>query len=405
MKLLIITPACHFKSVGAVQKDIYSMIELLLEMGHEASLYTLDQPGQDAAILDFVRGTYKIEVRKFGPAGGLFAWFRAAIFDWALFDRSAYPFFELARAKEFNDFVVNFNPDMVLSFCSYSWPVAREFKKLGIRTIIRSHNFEPLQFWEELELSGKLNPYNWLRLFVKWLGERRTALVPDALAVISPKELAEYKRIRVDGIFLLPLVSLTKLIGEPRIVVEKFPLHLFYMGASYNVPFHLRGAWMLIEGIAPKVEMLASGKFIFHLCGAKLPESLVKKCIDNIVYEGFVPETQLEEFFNKMDAGVFPVFSGRGMKQKIFEAIARAFPVVAPRVSLGGYGLTDKKDILIADNEDQFVSATISLQNPLLRELLSKNAYNFARDQFNREKLVNIIEGYIIYGKNGGQKD
>ena len=93
MKILLITPSCHYKSIGAAQKDIYSTVALLKELGHELSLYTINQSGQDLSLIN--------NWQKFSPKFSFLEWLYTAIFHWALFDRSAFVFYELSRDQNF----------------------------------------------------------------------------------------------------------------------------------------------------------------------------------------------------------------------------------------------------------------------------------------------------------------
>ncbi len=380
MKILIITPSCHYKSVGAVQKDIYSTIDLLKEIGYEVLLYTIDQPGQDLSLIG--------EWQKFSPQNNFLLWLKAAIINWPLFDRSAYIFYQLSKDKTFVEFFNQVKPDIIFSYGNYSWPVSAAAVKIGAKFIIRSHNYEPLHFWEELSTIKKIDPLNWFRFLAKLLSEKKSIKVADAIAAISPNEEKKYKKWGREKIVLLPLVSLYKNISAPHVSKNKETLNIFYMGASYNVPFHRWGAEVLIKKIAPKVEDLMPGKFRFYILGSKLP---FVNLASNITYMGFVPESEMSKFLYQMDIGAFPVFSGQGMKQKIFESICRAYPVIAPRVSLGGYTLEDKKHFIEAHSIDDFVNGIFSLNDIKLRKELSIGASLFANANFSKEKFINIF--------------
>ena len=93
-----------------------------------------------------------------------------------------------------------------------------------------------------------------------------------------------------------------------------------------------------------------------------------------------------------MDIGVFPVFTGRGMKQKIFEAICRGFPVLAPEKALGGYPLKHQENILFANNCEEFVKNIIRLKDKEERERISRNAYEFAQKYFNKDSYIRILK-------------
>ncbi len=384
MKILLITPSCHYKSIGAAQKDIYSTVVLLKELGHEVSLYTINQSGQDLSLIN--------EWQKFVPQFSFVQWIWAALFNWALFDRSALVFYELARDQIFLNHLNQFQPEIIFSYGNYSWPVYEVAQKVIAKFIIRSHNYEPLHFWEELSLFQKFNFFNWLRFIAKWLSEKKSVQVADAVAAISPNEEKIYQKWGSEKIILLPLVSLSATLKPVFIHENKIALDIFYMGASYNIPFHLRGAQVLIKEIAPKVEALMPGKFKFHILGAKLP---FVNLASNITYEGFVPEAHFDQFLSTMDIGFFPVFSGRGMKQKIFESLCRSFPVVAPRISVGEYPLEDGKHFIEANSVDQFVSGIISLNNITLRKELSLGANQFSRANFSKSVFIDKLSKLI----------
>lgn len=396
MKILIITPACHFQNRGAAQHDIYATIQMLKEMGHVVALYTIASPAQAQSVLDTLKIELGIEIKTFLPDANRFTWLRRALVQWALFDRAADVFAQLVKDKEFKNYVGAFKPDRIFSFCSYSWPVLKYGKENGIKTIFRSHNFEASFFLEALNPQDYYKPTNYLRWFAKYLGEKKAVQCADAVATLPFAEMNLYRRWKKSGVFNFTLTFLGSVIQPPRINHDKKPLDLFFLGASYNIIFHLRGAKLLIEEIAPRVLAIAPGQFRFHICGGKLPDYLVQKCNqDTIVYEGYVPD--LNSFLTQMDAGVFPVMTGKTMKGKVFESLSRGFPIVIPRLGLGGYELRPDEDILIADTVETFVSQILRLADPGLRERLTANAYAFARREFSTEAVGAVLRQVIEY--------
>lgn len=395
MRILVVTPACHFSNFGAVQQDIYATIELLQEMGHTVSLYTLDQEGQSETVLEKIRQKYQIDIRRFRPVVEWGTWLWAALRQWSLFDRSAFPFALLAQDPDFLEYVRKEKPDVFFSYCSYSWPIIEIARSSEARCVVRSHNFEPFHFWEELTLRGKMNPLNWARFIAKHWSEKQTVKQAAVVAAISPDEEQLYRRWSGSKVILLPLVSLPSII-KLRPIAEKLPLDLFYLGATYNVPFHTRGAALLIQSIAPAVCARAPGQFRFHICGSKLPAYLQAQCDGKqIIYEGYVPD--LDSFFSTMDGGVFPVWSGRGMKQKIFEALCRSFPIVVPKVSIGGYQLENGKNAFLVDKPEEMVESILQFESVAVRRTLSFGAYQFAEKNFNK-KQIELTLNAIMYG-------
>jgi glycosyltransferase involved in cell wall biosynthesis len=304
----------------------------------------------------------------------------------------------LVQDEKFLTHVELFKPDALVHFCSYSWPVARFAKSHGIPAVFRSHNYEPSFFWEELESVARWNPVNWIRYMAKRRGERNAVKCTSAVATIPFADIWRYRAWKPDGIFPLTLTYLPQSLRDPHMHEGKKPLDVFYLGASYRVSFHLRGAAMLVEDIAPRVLARAPGAFRFHICGAKLPQYLVEKCDGvNIIYEGYVPD--LEKFLEGMDIGAFPVFTGKVMKGKVFESLARGFPIVIPRVCMAEYELAQGKEVLLAESVDEFVEAIVTLKSDEKRAALSRGAHAFATEHFSHETLTKSLSQALDVAK------
>lgn len=396
MRVALVTPACHFPSYGAVQQDIYSLIGLLQERGHLVSVVTLDQPGQSAGIIDGVAKQYQCSFTKFLPTKKILSQVFSSIFHFYNFDGSTWAFTELVKSNVWQKFADSFKPQMVVSIGTYSWPVARWAKQNNIPAVVRSHNFEPWHFWEELNAKQKINPLNWLRLAAKYVSEVKAVKLGVAIAAISPKELGEYKAVSPKAnVKLLPLVSLINFKPTAKSTGVKPIIDVFFLSASYNVPFHRAGAAEYVKNIVPAVNKAAPGKFRFHLAGGKLPQELIADCAKNeCVYEGYV--ANLDDFFGKMDAGVFPEWSGRGMKQKIFEAIARGFPVVVPEPTIGGYSLVDGQSALVVKHPKDLAQAVLKLTDPVTRAKLSTGAAAYAKENFSKEKIISDLTAFNL---------
>lgn len=393
-KILVITPATHFKNQGAAQKDIFATVKMLKELGYEVALYTIHSPAQFADLIVKQYQSLGVQVNFFEPKNKILNWLKRVVGQPALFDRAAAVFADLVATKEFKKQVTEFSPNLIFSFCSYSWPVLKFAQGQGIKSIFRSHNFESSFFWEALSLGQKYNPLNWLRFLVKWCGEYLACRYADKIATLPFGEIDKYEKWQPGKTTVWTLAFLAESIRPPREASFKAPLDLFFLGASYNVVFHRRGVELLITKIAPAVLAAAPGKFRFHICGGKLPEYLAKQCDGEfIIYEGYVPD--LEDFLSHMDAGVFPVMTGRTMKGKIFETLCRAFPMVIPTIGRGGYQLRHDKEVLLADSVSAFTEQILRLTDPELRYSLSKTAAAFADQEFTDKVLKNQIKGIL----------
>lgn len=383
MKILVVASLCPRRKSGAVQHDVNAALEVLRKMEHQAALYALctqnHHDGSDEAPV-------------FVPQSNLIRRFRdMACRGLSLFDGAAHMFEQLAGDVDFQKYVSEWKPEVLIGFCSNSWPVLRFARENGMASVFRSHNFESSFFWESLQAREKLNPFNWLRYAAKYQGEKNAVRFATVIGSLPFAQFDKYKKwtdpMRAK---VLTLLFLGKSVRPPHFHPKKDVLDLFYLGANYKVIFHLRGARLLIEKIAPRVLRMAPGKFRFHICGEKLPKELVDKCAGNIIYHGYVPD--LEVFLTEMDAGVFPVETGKTMKGKVFESIARAFPVVISPNCLGGYQLEHGEHVLVGSSVKEFVENILSLSDPQKRKTLAEGASAFSGEHFSKEHIISQLE-------------
>ncbi len=293
-----------------------------------------------------------------------------------------------AKVTEIRD---AFQPDMVWFDYTYLCPLYRLFEEKNIPIITRSINYEPSHFLQEDGRSFK----NLLKYIPKYFSEQKVIKKSNYLFAITPYEEALYRKLGSKHVATLSLRSLPALVKENRDIVDREVLHLFFMGASYNVYHNRKAAELIIKEVAPKVETQAPGKFVFHILGKKLPEDLAKLCVGNVIEEGFVED--LDDFLtNKVDIAIIPSLMGAGMQQKIFEPLVYGIPsIVSPR-GLAGYPYQDDKHVLYADDADAFVEQVLKLQDVELRKELSKNTLQLSKELFSQDKFDNIVKKCLV---------
>ncbi len=396
MKILVVSPPTFGKNVGGAAKDILATPEMLQALGHTVSFWAIATPFQHEPLIEEYSRSVGIPVRTYLPDLSRWShWVSSILFkSFGYADRAAYVFLQLSEDSEFQNHVAMWEPDVILFFCSYGWTMAHFAHQRAIPSVFRSHNYEPSFFWEALSLKEQCNPLNWIRYFAKMVGERNAARFSDAIATIPFEDVWRYERWSPNKTITLTLTYPSKSIAEPWVHEHKNPLDVFYLGASYLVSFHLRGVQALIEDIAPAVARAAPGAFRFHICGSKLPKYLEKQCDgESIVYQGYVPD--LDVFLNDMDIGAFPVWTGKVMKGKVFESMCRAFPVVIPENCRAGYPLKDKEEVIMAETNEEFVEAILSLRDDALRRHISEGAVSFAKTHFGRDAVLRAFAGAL----------
>ncbi len=113
---------------------------------------------------------------------------------------------------------------------------------------------------------------------------------------------------------------------------------------------------------------------------------------------GAVPD--IRSYINKASVYIVPLRVGGGTRLKILEAMAIGIPIVSTSIGCEGIGLTNEKDILIADTAKDFARQTLRLlDDAALRKHLAANARELVEERFSwkmiGEKLLSAYNTII----------
>lgn len=141
-----------------------------------------------------------------------------------------------------------------------------------------------------------------------------------------------------------------------------------------TVPFNLRQDFLFIGSfqhtpnvdavifftneVFPLVANRLSG-VKFYIIGDKAPPAVIALASENIVVTGLQPDVR--PYFESVRLSVAPLRFGAGVKGKINQSMGFGVPVVATTIAVEGMVLTNREDILIADDPEAFASALIDL--------------------------------------------
>lgn len=104
--------------------------------------------------------------------------------------------------------------------------------------------------------------------------------------------------------------------------------------------------------------------------------------------------------FNSADLLLAPVFSGKGTRYKILEAMASSTPVVASKIAVEGLGVENGKHVLISNDANELAELTIKvLTDKKLWQKLSKNGKKFVQDRYDWQIISRKLDA--IYQKVG----
>lgn len=168
---------------------------------------------------------------------------------------------------------------------------------------------------------------------------------------------------------------------------------LHYPPNADGIRWFVENAFPLIRSKIPDVKLTIIGK--------NPPKDFLRLANDpnaGIVVTGFVPE--LKPYFEEAALMVIPVRAGGGMRVRILEAFAYAMPVVTTTVGLEGIQANPGKDVLVADDPDDFANSVVQLlNNKGLQGQLSANGRHLAETKYDWQVTLKDLEK--VYQKDG----
>jgi len=155
----------------------------------------------------------------------------------------------------------------------------------------------------------------------------------------------------------------------------------------------------ILEKIAPKILRKFPNTY-FKIIGS--PK--INTNNNHILSLGYVED--IDYHMENSDICIAPVFEGSGTRLKILEYMANGRPVVSTSIAAEGInGLQHKKNILIADDLDQFVKNISDLiKNPKIRRSIGNSAKNLIKKHYTWKKIAEDYEIFLMMLNENGYK-
>jgi glycosyltransferase involved in cell wall biosynthesis len=179
-----------------------------------------------------------------------------------------------------------------------------------------------------------------------------------------------------------------------------------------KMPFALRRDYLFIGGFQHRPNIDAVLFFVqkiyplvsdhlrdakFYIIGDKAPPEIVGLATERIVVAGL--QRDVRPFFDSVKLSVAPLRFGAGIKGKINQSMAFGVPVVATTLAVEGMNLTDHKDILVADEPEDFARALIELyESEELWNRLSENSIRKTRVSYSTDTASKALE--FLFGED-----
>jgi glycosyltransferase involved in cell wall biosynthesis len=166
--------------------------------------------------------------------------------------------------------------------------------------------------------------------------------------------------------------------------------NLIFMGAMWRphnidaVLFFYRSIFGLIRKEFPEVT--------FYVVGGSPSEEIKRLASDpGVKVTGYMED--FHPYYMKCDVSVAPMRIAGGIMCKVLDAMAAGLPVVTTSQGNEGVGATPGKEIIIADDPEEFAQRTVELlRDGHRRESISKKGIDFVRRNYSWEQIMDRLE-------------
>jgi len=253
----------------------------------------------------------------------------------------------------------------------------KEFQNLP--KILVNHNVESVRLYRWFKTEP--NPVKKAFLGLQWLKlrsfERESMEKFDACVVVSDKDKELLRSMGVQNkLFVVPNGTDTEFF-HPNVnkVVDDSVIWLGHMDVHTNrdaVLYFWRDIYPILRKKYPQVRMT--------FVGTAPPKEIeeASKTDSHVEVTGFVED--IRPYIGKAAVMVVPIRIGSGTRLKILDAMAMGKAIVSTAVGCEGLNVNDGKNIMIADNPEEFAERVINLLiNRDIRNTLENNALTVAQ--------------------------
>ena len=262
---------------------------------------------------------------------------------------------------------------------------------------MRAHNVE-FEIWERLTKTCR-NPLEkaYLQLLTKRLKKYELERLNsyNAIAAITLRDANIYTRLGCK----LPITDIpfgTDLTFEEVENTEvEFP-SLFHLGAMDWKPnleavrWFLDNVWLKVHQRFPDLK--------FYIAGNNMPLWLKEGKFENVIVEGKIEDAI--RYISSKAIMIVPLLSGSGMRVKIIEGMALGKTVVSTTVGAEGIRYEHAKNLLIANNPDEFLGMIGKcVEDKAFCQELGNNARTLVKEHYNNKRIAKkLVEFYENIG-------
>jgi glycosyltransferase involved in cell wall biosynthesis len=260
--------------------------------------------------------------------------------------------------------------------------------------ILRAHNVEHIIWEKTASGTGSFLKRMYLNYLHRKLKQYELSVLNEvsAIAAISDDDRDRMKDLNIQKpIQTIPFgVDLRNYPAQP---IESAEIALFHLGAMDWGP-NTEGLKWFLQSIWPEITVRFPDLKLY-LAGRNMPDDFMNMKLTNVEVVGEVESAV--EFMQSKAVMIVPLLSASGVRVKIIEGLALGRSVVATSIAAEGLGCSHGKQLLVADDLQQWIDALTSVvSNESLRKSLCAAGREHIRLNFDLQalttKLVNFYK-------------
>lgn len=300
--------------------------------------------------------------------------------------------FEDSRMKKLiNDLRKKNNYDVIyIDHLQLSIYLKEGFRELKI---LDEHNCESMimkrTFLEEKNILKKI----FLGLEYKKLNrfESKQLNKVDKIIVLSKEDrdtLLKISDTKKNKYSIIPIPIECNFYKKSNFIEDKNKVRIMFLGTLSWNPNREAILWFL-KNVMPELD----NRYELYIVGKDPSKDVLdlSNKFKNVKITGYVND--VNEYIELCDIMIVPIFIGSGLRVKILEALGKGIPVISTNIGAEGIAVNNNKEIIFANNKDEFIKGLIKLEDDNYYLSIKKNG----RSLYEKEYSFDAISSKVRY--------
>lgn len=185
------------------------------------------------------------------------------------------------------------------------------------------------------------------------------------------------------------------------LIAKKCAPAIVFTGAM-DYPVNIKGVLWFVEEVWPHLQQRYP-ELLFYIVGSHPTAEIVALAArTNIIVTGFVDD--IRAYYKLADVCVAPLHQGRGVQNKVLEAMSMEKPVVATSRANAGVQAVSGDHLLIADTANDFLEMICRLLNdPQQASIIGRAARDYVVSRFDWETNMLALEALLLRPEKDSQ--